>query len=143
VPAGTGTKEPCLTRGWDSFCCLQPLATLGMNWAGPSTPKILGSLKPVYAGEHMGGRSNRVSWTGSLQAFILLQEEELRHRPLGNFLAIGELASVEGSDTRTQEVDLISRLLGTFLARGELVYRECSDHWDSEESWTHRRADRG
>ena len=91
----------------------------------------------------MGSRSNRASWTGSLQAFILSQEAELRPRPLGTFLARGELASREGSDPRNQEVDLSSRLLCTFPARGELACRECSDHWDSGESWTPRTADRG
>ena len=108
-----------------------------------STARILGSLRPVYTGEHMGGRSNRASWTGSIWAFILSQETELRHRPLGTFPARGELASREGSDPRTQEVELSSRLLGTFPARGELACRECSDHWDSGESWTPRSADRG
>ena len=68
--------------------------------AGPSTPRILGSLRPVYARDHMGGRSNRASWTGSLQAFIFSQEAELRPRPLGTFPARGELASREGSDPR-------------------------------------------
>jgi hypothetical protein len=71
VPVGTGTKEACLTSGWDSFWWLQPSTILGMNLAGPSTPRILGSLRLVYAGEHVGSRSNRVSWTGSLRVFIL------------------------------------------------------------------------
>jgi hypothetical protein len=53
----------------------------------------------------MGNRSNRASWTGSHQAFILSQEAELRPRHLGTFLARGELAYKEGSDPRTQEVD--------------------------------------
>jgi hypothetical protein len=44
---------------------------------------------------------------------------------------------------QTQEVDLSSRLLCTFPARRDLTFRECSDHWDSGESWTPRRADRG
>ena len=79
----------------------------------------------------MVGRSNRASWAGSLQAFILSQETELRPRSLGTFPARGESASREGSDPRIQEVDLSSRLLCTFPARGELDYRECSDHWDS------------
>ena len=46
----------------------------------------------------MGCRSNRDSWTGSILAFILSQEAELRPRPLGTFLARGELASRESSD---------------------------------------------
>ena len=62
----------------------------------------------------MGSRSNRASWTGSLQAFILSQETELRPRTLDTFPARGELASREGSDPRNQEVDLNSRLLCTF-----------------------------
>ena len=56
-------------------------------------------------GEHEGDRSKRASWTGFLQAFILSQEVELRPRPLGTFLARGELAYREVSDPRTQEVD--------------------------------------
>jgi hypothetical protein len=84
----------------------------------------------MITGEHMGGRSNRASWTGSLQAFILSQEAELRPRPLGTFLTRGELAHREGSDNRTQEVDQSSRLLDIFPARGELACREYSDHWD-------------
>jgi hypothetical protein len=71
------------------------------NLVGPSTPMILGSLRPVYTGEHMGGRSNKAFWTGSCQAFILSQEVELRPRPLGTFLARGESAFREGSDPRT------------------------------------------
>ena len=91
----------------------------------------------------MGSRSNRASWTGSLQAFILIQEAELRPRPLGTFPARGESASREGSDSRTQELDLSSRSLCTFPARGELACRVCSDHWDSGKSWSPRSADRG
>ena len=91
----------------------------------------------------MGSRSNRASWTGSLWAFILSQETELRPRPLGTFPARGKLASREGSDSRTQELDLSSRSLCTFPARGELACRVCSDHWDSGKSWSPRSADRG
>jgi hypothetical protein len=69
----------------------------------------------------MGSRSNRATWTGSLQAFIVSQKADLRPRPLGTFLARGESASREGSDPVTKEVDLSSRLLGTFSARGELA----------------------
>ena len=97
----------------------------------------------MITGEHVDDRSNRASWTGSLWAFILSQEAELRPRPLGTFLARGELAYREGSDPRTQEVDQSSRLLDTCPKRGELACRECSDHWDSGESWTPRSADRG
>jgi hypothetical protein len=81
----------------------------------------------------MGGRSNRVSWTGCLQAFILSLEAELRPRPLGTFQAREELASKEGYDPRTQEVDLTSRLLFTFPARGEL---------DAESALTNRTQER-
>ena len=35
VPAETGTKEPHMTSGWDSFWWLQPCMILGTNWAGP------------------------------------------------------------------------------------------------------------
>ena len=87
VPAGTGMKETCPISSWDSFWWLQPRAILSANSAGPSTPRILGSLRPVYTGEHMDSRRNRASWTGSLQFFILNQEAELRPRPLGTFLA--------------------------------------------------------
>jgi hypothetical protein len=51
-----------------------------------------------HRGEHTGRRSNRASWTGSLQAFILSQETVLRPRPLHTFPARGESASREGSD---------------------------------------------
>ena len=76
----------------------------------------------------MGSRSNRASWEWLLRVFILSQEAELRPRPLGTFLARGELAYRKGSDPRTQEVDQSSRLLDTCPARGELACRECSDH---------------
>jgi hypothetical protein len=141
VPARTGTKEPHPTRGWDSFWWLQPSAILGANMAGPSTPRILGSLRPVCAGEQVGSRSKGASWTGSLWAFILSQEAEPRPRPLGTFLARGESASREGSDPGTHEVDLSFRHLGTFLVRGALACRECSDHWDPGKSWTPRNVD--
>jgi hypothetical protein len=72
------------------------------------------SQRPVHAGEYVGHRSNRASWTGAFQAFILRQEAELRPRPLH-----------------------------TFPDRGELTCRECSNHWVSGESWTPRSADRG
>jgi hypothetical protein len=121
----------------------QLCAILGANWAGPSTQRIMRSLRPVYSGEHGGSRSNRAPWTGSLWAFILSQEAELRPRLLGTFPARGESAYREGSDLRTQEVDLSSRPLCTFPAREELACRECSNHWDSGKSWTPRRADKG
>jgi hypothetical protein len=91
----------------------------------------------------VGSRSNRTSWRGSLQALILSQEAELRHRLLGTFFARIESASRERSDPRTQEVDQRSRLLDTCPARGELACREYSYHWDSRESWTPRSDDRG
>ena len=69
----------------------------------------------------MGGRSNRASWTGSLPAFILSQEAELRPRSLGTFLTRGESPYREDSDVRTQEVDQSSRLLDTCPARGKLA----------------------
>jgi hypothetical protein len=68
----------------------------------PTTSRILGSLRPVYSREHMGGRNNRASWTGSLLTFILSQKAELRPRPLGIFPTRGKLASKEGSDPGTQ-----------------------------------------
>ena len=82
----------------------------------------------------MGSRINQASWTGSLQAFILSQEAELKPRFLGTLLARGESAYREGSDPRTQGVDQSSRLLDTCPVRGELACRECSDHWDSGDS---------
>jgi hypothetical protein len=80
---------------------------------------------------------------GSHRAFILSQVAELRHRPLGTFLARGESAYRESSDPRTQEVDQSSRLLDNCSVRGELACREYCDHWNSGESWTPRSADRG
>ena len=68
----------------------------------------------------MGDRSNRASWTGSLRAFILSQEAELRPRPLGTFLVRGESAYREGSDTWILEVDESSRLLDTCLQEENL-----------------------
>jgi hypothetical protein len=65
---------------------------------------------------------------GPSRAFILSQEAELRPRPLGTFLARGELAYKEGSEARTQKVDQSPRLLDTCPARRELACRECSDH---------------
>ena len=75
----------------------------------------------MITGENMGDRSNRASWTGSLWAFILSQEAELRPRPLGTTLARGELASRECSDLETQGVYLRTRLLSTIPSRGELA----------------------
>ena len=69
----------------------------------------------------MGRRSNRASWTGSLLAFILTQETALRPRSLGTFSDRRELASREGSKSRTKEVDLSSRLLCTFPVKGDLA----------------------
>ena len=69
----------------------------------------------------MGSRSNRASWTGSLRAFFLNQDMELRPRTQGTFLARGESAYREGSDPRTQKVDQSARLLDTCPARGELT----------------------
>ena len=57
------------------------------------------SQRPVCTGERMG---HGTSWTGSLQAFILSQETELRPRPLSTFPARGKWASREGSDLGTQ-----------------------------------------
>jgi hypothetical protein len=91
----------------------------------------------------MGSKRNRASWRGSLRAFILSQETELRPRHLDTFLARGEIASREGSDPRNQEVDLNSTLLCTFPARGELARRECSEHWDTGKCWSPRSADKG
>jgi hypothetical protein len=51
----------------------------------------LSEAGPWRKGE--GLRSNRASWTGSLQAFILSQEVELILRPLCSFPATGELAT--------------------------------------------------
>jgi hypothetical protein len=53
----------------------------------------------VITGEHVGDRRNRASWTGYLQVFILSQEVELRPTPLSTFLARGESAYREGSDS--------------------------------------------
>ena len=78
----------------------------------------------------MGSKRNRASWRGSLRAFILSQETELRPRQLGTFPARGKSASREDSDPWTQEVDLSSRLLCIFPARGELSCRECSGTQD-------------
>ena len=122
---------------------LQPRTILGTNSAVASTTRIMGSQRPVDTGQHMGGRSNKASWTGSHWAFILSQEAKLKPRNLGTFPSRGESASREGSEPWTQEVDLSSRLLCTFPARGEIACREFSDHWDSEESWTPRSVDRG
>ena len=91
----------------------------------------------------MGTSSNRASWTGSLQIFILSQEAELRPRTLDTFPARGELDSRKVSDLRNQEVDLDSRLLCVFPAKGELACRECSDTWETEESWSPTNAERG
>jgi hypothetical protein len=66
----------------------------------------MGSLRPVYAEEHMGNRINGASWTGFLRVFFLRQEAELRPRPLDNFPAREYLATREGSDPRNQEVDM-------------------------------------
>jgi hypothetical protein len=156
VPAGTGKKEPHLTRGWDSFlsglavCHLpcKPCKTLGPSEDSPrcrppSTPRTLGSLESTWAAEatELLGLSSKSF--GSLWAFIPSQETELRLRPQGTFLARGELAYREGSDPRTQKEDQSSRLLDTFPARVELACRECFDHWDSGNSWTPRSTDRG
>ena len=68
----------------------------------------------------MGNRSNRAYWTGSLRAFILSQEAELRPRTLATFLVKGDSAYREGSDTWILEVDESSRLLDTCLQEENL-----------------------
>jgi hypothetical protein len=88
----------------------------------------------MITGEHMCDRSNITSQTGSLHAFILSQEADLRPRNLGTLLARGELAYREGSDPRTQEVDQSFRFLDTYPVRRELTCKECSDLWDSGEN---------
>jgi hypothetical protein len=50
----------------------------------------------MITGEHVSNRSNRASWSGSLQAFFLSQEAELRPRPLGTFIDRGELDYRQG-----------------------------------------------
>ena len=61
VSVGTGTKETCQpAAGVPSGQC-QSHALMGLSSAGTSTSRILGSLRPVYAGEHVGCRSNRTS----------------------------------------------------------------------------------
>ena len=126
-----GQRKPVQPVARVHYSRHQHYAMLGMNSAGPRTPRILGSLRTSYSVEHLGRRSSRASWTGSLRGFIQTQKTELRPRPLDTFPARGESTSREGYDPRTQEVDLSSRLLCTFPARGEFAWRECSDHWDS------------
>jgi hypothetical protein len=86
--------------------------TPGLRWEHHLVSKL--SQRPVLPGEHAGHRSNRVFWTGSLQAFILSEKAELRPKPMC-----------------------------PFPARGEFACRECSEQWDSGESWTPRSTDRG
>jgi hypothetical protein len=142
VPAGTGIEEPCPTRedeirsgqGQPNHLLCEPRREhrgpqRNLQVAGPlAHPGPRDHLRA-----HLGNRSNRASWTGSPQAFILSQEEKLRPRPVGTFLTRGESAYREGSDPRTQEVDQSSRILDTCPARGKLACRECSDQWDSGE----------
>ena len=109
-----GQRKPAQPVAEIHSCLHQPYTILIANSAGPSTHRILGSLRPVYKGEHVGGKSKRAFWTRSLRAFILSQEAELRHKPLD-----------------------------TFPARGKTSCRESFDHWDSGEIWTPRSADRG
>ena len=54
--------------------------------AGPSTPRTLGSLRPVYAGEHVGSRSNRASWTGSLLPSSSARRQSWEPEPWTPFL---------------------------------------------------------
>jgi hypothetical protein len=61
------------------------------------------SQRPIHAGEGRGHRSNIASWIGSLQAFILSKEAELRPRPLGNLLARRDLGPESALTTVTQE----------------------------------------
>jgi hypothetical protein len=111
LQAPSDTRDPGITGEWNATSVPKNpeglvLAATGSKDKGRcSTPRILGSLRPVHAGEHVGSRSNRGSWTGSFWASILSQETELRPRPLDTFPARGELASREGSDPRNQ-VDL-------------------------------------
>ena len=138
-----GQRKPAQPASVVCSIQCQPYTISGTNSASPSVPRVLGSLRQVYVGEHVGSRRNRASWTGSLPAFILSQETELRPRTLGTFLARGESSYRESSDPRTQEVDQSSRLLDICPKRGEFAYTECFDHWNSGESWTPRSADRG
>jgi hypothetical protein len=71
VWAETGTKETHWPVAGLHSCWLQPSTILGSKSAkvpkvpedtphcrSPSTPRILGSLRPVYTGEHVDSRSN-------------------------------------------------------------------------------------
>jgi hypothetical protein len=49
--------------------------TPGLRWDRHLVPQV--SQWPVWPVEHAGHRSNRASWTGSLQTFIFSQETEL------------------------------------------------------------------
>jgi hypothetical protein len=80
----------------------------------------------------MGLRSNRASWTGSLQAFIISQEAELRTRSLATFPARGKTASREGFDPRTQvRAPSCIRVSQRPIHTGELT-----GHRSNRTSWT-------
>jgi hypothetical protein len=87
-----GQRKPAQPASVVCSIQCQPYTISGTNSASPSVPRVLGSLRQVYVGEHVGSRRNRASWTGSLPAFILSQEAELRQRSLGTFLARGQSA---------------------------------------------------
>ena len=55
----------------------------------------------------------------------------------------GPLAHPKPRHHGTQDVDWNSRLLDTCPVRGEIACRDCSDHYDSGECWTHKKAVRG
>jgi hypothetical protein len=54
-----GQRKPTRPVAGYHSSLYQPCAILGANSAGPSTPRILASLRTVYSGEHVGSRSNR------------------------------------------------------------------------------------
>jgi hypothetical protein len=84
------------------------------------------------AGESVGWRNNRDSWTGVLWAFILSQEAKLRPRSSHTFPTRGESASREGSDPETH-VRLPSYILG--LSETTTHRRVCGPQ-KNRASWT-------
>jgi hypothetical protein len=91
MPTGTGAKETHPTNRWDYFWWLKP------NWQALAKPGSWDHWEHSTQNNTWAAKSNRDSWSGALRAFILQEEEELRPRPLGTFIARGELASRKDS----------------------------------------------
>ena len=150
VPAGTGTKETCPTRGWDSFqsgpappssALTRPRVLRAPEnsplWRTSSTPKTSWALEGMWATEATeligqgpfgpSSSARRPSWDPDTWATSLSEESLLT----GRALTPGFRRWMRAPDFWTPA-----------CKRRTCLQRVIWD-WDSGESWILRSADRG